>query len=303
MTHPNKEKNQSSYHSVSLLGKREPERKRTLGPSKIYKKSVSKSLVYRSLKIDRDGYVGFKVTYSGKGGKGNYNRCRVSIILIPEISLIRNYRAIAGAIARATHGEVYTCSYSAIDGLNSRIISLILDRASYRKSKIKEIDIVSQSSEILNLLRDRLSLIDAFSETVGCSQLPIETPALSESSGDILEDAPASSPDEIPLYESVDKKPSLTRIVRRRVNLIKVTGSRSVPDKNPGLFTKLIGAVLGKMGGLFRPSPERVGGVDQTKSVFEIQESIYVIDKKLSFDNPFHCDIMAKGMLSKQNTQ
>ena len=303
MTRQSKRENFNAKGIAADRPKNKPDGERTLRARKIYKKSVSKSLVYRSLKVDRDGYVGFKVTYSGKGGKGNYNRGRVSMILIPEISLIRNYRAIAGAMARATRGEVYTCSYTAVDGYNNKIISLILGRASYRKSKIREIDIVSQSSEILNLLKDRLSGIDALVENVDFSQAPIETPVPSDASGETLEEAPPSSPDVTPLYVSVDEKPSSTSNVKRRVNLIKVSGSRSASERKSGFLSQFIGAVLGKMGGLFRSSPGRVSSEDHTKSIFEIRENTYVIDKKLSFDNPFHCDIMAKGMLNKQKTQ
>ena len=251
--------------------------------TKSYRKSVSKSLVYKSLKIDGDGYAGFKVTYSGKGRPGNYNKSRVSVILIPELSLIRGYRPIAGAIARVTKGEVYTCSYSDREGVNDRIISLIIDRSSYIKSKIRQVDIISQNAEILRLIKERLTGIDKLSDS-HCGRLSIETPDLVDSG--------ATNCPEIDTHKPYR---------RRNVTLIKVNGkdTSSEPRKS-GFIASVLGTVVSKIGRMFK-SPEKSVAEPQEKadSIFEVQERSYNFDKKLKFDDHFHCDIIAKGMLGQ----
>jgi hypothetical protein len=255
----------------------------TSNVAKAYRKSVSKSLVYKSLKIDGDGYAGFKVTFSGKGRPGNYNKSRVSVILIPELSLIRGYRPIAGAIARVTKGEVYTCSYSDREGVNDRIISLVIDRSSYIKSKIRQVDIISQNAEILRLIKERLAAIDRLSDS-HCDRLSIETPDLVDS------------------VSNINPKNETHRPHRRRnVTLIKVNGKDTASEpRKSGFIASVLGTVVSKIGRMFKSPEKSLPETHETAdSIFDIQEKSYNFDKKLKFDDHFHCDIIAKGMLGQ----
>ena len=254
-------------------------------PSRKYKKSVSKSLVYRSLKVDKDGYVGFKVTFSGKGGRANYDRTRVSLILIPEISLVRSYRPIAGAIARATKGEVYTCCYNISGSPNDQLIESIVNRVRYVKSKLRRIDVISQSSEMLHLFRDRLSLFDESTEKV--AETLIDTPDGDESN------PMAAELLHLPVPSTIRRK--------RRIFLIRIGGREKRGDCNKSnSISSIFRSVVSKIGSfLFDLSAKKNSDPmpRAQSSPFDFYEKHFFANENLSFENPFHCDIIAKDML------
>ena len=268
------------------------DKKATSSSRRDYKKSISTSLVYRSLKVGNAGYVGFKVTYSGKGGHGNYDRSRLSIILIPDISVVRGYRPIAGAIARATRGEVITCSYTGCGGQNDRLIDLIINRSKYMKSKLRWIDVISQNDEILETFKQRLSMVDKLSAAMDA--VHIETPE-GEKVDLSFQDAPAS-PLAVPLHVNV----KANVVKKRRVQLIKISTKRekSAVD-GKGLVSRVMSRVFGKLGRIFSGSPEPQQKQELTESVFAIHEKAYKVDEKLSFTNPHHCDLIAKDMFKQ----
>jgi hypothetical protein len=258
-----------------------------------YKKSISASLVYRSLKVDNDEYVGFKVTYSGKGGRGNYDRSRLSIILIPDISVVRGYRPIAGAVARATRGEVITCSYSAHGGHNDRLIDLIINRSKYVKSKLRWVDIISQNDEILEEFRRRLLAVDKLSDALDAVQ--IETPE-GDHHEESLQDAPAS-PVNVPMKVNVKHHSKKTR----RVQLIKISTRKDAQKgETKGLVSRMVSSVMSKLEKIFASPPEpREKNQFSVSGVFSISEKAYRVDDKLNFANPHHCDLMARDMLKQ----
>jgi hypothetical protein len=247
-------------------------------PFKKYKKSVSNSLVYRSLKVDKDGYVGFKVTFSGKGCRGNHDKSRISLIMIPEISLVRSYRPIAGAIARATKSEVYTCCYTLSGSHNEKLVESIINRVKQSKSKLRRVDIISQSSEILHLLKERLS--EASDKSQDVADTSIETPD-----------------GESPLHVcTVENKQSVKQIF-----LIKIDGRQ----KKSNTISSIFRSVMTKLGSIFARSDADVASkvTRNEKLPLEVYERLYRVNEKLSFESPFHCDIIAKEILMVASTQ
>ena len=259
----------------------------------LYKKSVSSSLVYRSLKVDKDGYIGFKVTYSGKGRKGNYDLSRLSIILIPEISVVRSYRPIAGAIARATKGEVYTCCYTQFGQRNESVMSCILERVTHLKSKVRRIDVISQSSEVLEVFRERLSRMNHMCDARAEGANSIETPDQETISVQVSDHT--SAPKSV--TRAYSSKP-------RVVHLIKIN-SRAGTKRNENMLSSVFKTLLSKLVTIFGKGEEvddlNKGSNDET-SLFKILDQSYCINEKLNFSNPFHCDIIAKDMLGLQQT-
>jgi hypothetical protein len=246
----------------------------------IYKKSVANSLVYRSLKMEREGYVGFKVTFSGKGGKHITDRSRRSVILIPDIALARSYRPIAGAIARSTRGEVFTCGYSSAGTCDYNLISVFAQRVSNPRSKIRRIDVISQNHEILKVFKDRLSAVSA------------------------------TSTDLHPVYPSVELCDTGTVQVtsgtnrsyhERHVNLIRLDATPSLQSKShPKLkMASIFKSVIAKLSSIFgNPNKNQRIKPESESSIFRFSEWSYSINEHLSFDNPFHCDIIAQELLA-----
>lgn len=264
------------------------QKRRYSGSGRDYKKSVSNSLVYRSLKLDNDGYIGFKVTYSGKGTKVNYDRSRLSIVLIPDIHFIRAYRPFAGAIARETKGEVIVCTYSKQSGYNERLVSLIVNRTGYVKSKLRRVNIISENEGILELFKQRLAEIDRLSDRL--------VPVSSNQADESFEDAP-SSPNEEPAKVTVDSKEVKLK-KRRTVELIRIR-RREEKQAGSGSFSNLVKSVISRLGSLFvssSPGEDRKGA-DISKSVFEVKETKFKVNEKLHLSNASHCDIIAKEML------
>jgi hypothetical protein len=263
-------------------------KRRPSGSNRDYKKSVSNSLVYRSLKIDNDGYIGFKVTYSGKGTKVNYDRSKLSIILIPDIHFIRAYRPLAGAIARETKGEVIVCTYSTQAGYNERLVSVIVNRSRYVKSKLRAINIVSENEGILSLFKNRLQEIDQLSEKLVRS---IDTRVDLE---DSFEDAP-SSPSAVPRKVTVVNSKSK----KRHIQLIRI---RRREEKETGSsFSRIVKSVMSRLvSGLsvFTSSGDKPCP-DVPRGVFEVTEKKFKVNEKLSLSNAIHCDIIAREMLKR----
>lgn len=258
-----------------------------------YKKSVSHSLVYRSLKLDNDSYVGFKVTFSGKGRKGNYDRSRLSIILIPEISLVRSYRPIAGALARATKGEVYTCCYTPFGSRDDCVMSSIIDRLCYSRSKLRRIDVISQSSQVLSLFKERLSEVDNLFDRPESKTDSTETP------DNDLELYQAQKSDDQVAMGDITRRTSHRRVV----HLIKIDGrsssSASSGKRNPNPLASVFKSIVAKIGNMFaRREKEEKPDQEETESpVFTIIDLSYRISEKHNFANPFHCDLIAKEIL------
>jgi hypothetical protein len=128
--------------------------------AKGYKKSVSASLVYRPMKLEGSQHVGFSVLYSGKGRRDNadVDKNVLSLVLISDPKFLSAYRPLAGAIARESHAEVLCCAISDISEgvLNDRLIDSLTERMTYRKSKIRSLNVISENQGILDLVHTRL---------------------------------------------------------------------------------------------------------------------------------------------------
>lgn len=265
-------------------------KRRSSGSHRDYRKSVSNSLVYRSVKIDNDGYIGFKVTYSGKGTGGNYDRSHLSIVLIPDIHFIRAYRPLAGAIARETKGEVIVCTYSAQAGYNERLVSVIVNRTRYVKSKLRKVNIVSENEGVLELFKKRLAEIDELTEKVPMNSV--------DDSAAAFEDA-ASSPNAIPVKVTTREKEGKKRRSSRVVQLIRIR-RREDKKEGAGSFSSLVRSLVKRVGSFFSNSRSEKT-VDLSRSVFEVIEKRFKVNEKLNLSNANHCDIIAKEMLSRKH--
>ena len=239
------------------------------GSVRDYKKSVSSSLVYRSVKVEGSQYVGFKVTYSGKGNKhGNFNKTVLSIVLIPDINYIRSYRPLAGAVARKTKAEVVCCAFSQIESgvMNDSLIESLVSRVKHRKSKLQTINVISERSDVLELVKERLSKSEPLVEVYE------------------LEDAPLSSPERVEVSEKGKMK--------KRVKLIKIARDEKV---STGLVSRFLGSVVRGITSIFRSG-------DKAKKVMDfgnidIAETNFTINKDINLINNSHCDMIANLMI------
>lgn len=287
----------SKKHKHGISKKHHASRRRiSSGSKRDYKKSVSNSLVYRSLKFDKDSYVGFKVTYSGKGRLGNYDRTKVSVILIPDSSSSRGYRPIAGALARATKGEVLVCAYSSRGGYNEKLISMIVSRMKFAKSKIRSVSLISENRDVLAVFKEKLLQVDRLVESLdGNDQTaPISTP---DNLDDSFQDAP-TSPQAVPSHVALHVGKRMTDR-KRKVQLITMTRKGQPVADGPagGVITRIVKSIFGRLGGIFKSN----GGSpteSTSSSVFSIRESAYRVSDKLAFSNVNHCDLIASGMLA-----
>ena len=232
-----------------------------------YKKSVSTSLVFRSLKFDDDGYIGFKVTYSGKGG--SFKRNKMTVILIPDVNYHKSYRPIAGALARATKGEVMVCAYNKIGraGLNEQMIQTILDRV--RLGKMKSALFVSENEKILDHFKQKI--------------LP------KRSSDAAFLDAESGSPiipNKVVVSEKFSKKKS--------VKLVKISLQNEV---STGIVSKVVGIV----GKLFGRTSGPIAKEDELEvsGLYTFQKTHYHVDTRWNMRNNAHCDLIAKDILAK----
>ena len=264
-------------------------KRRSSGSHRDYKKSVSNSLVYRSVKIDNDGYIGFKVTYSGKGTGGNYDRSHLSIVLIPDIHFIRAYRPLAGAIARETKGEVIVCTYSTQAGYNERLVSVIVNRTRYVKSKLRKVNIVSENEGVLELFKKRLAEIDELTEKV-CA----------DDSAAAFEDA-ASSPNAVVPAKVTTREKEGKKRRSRIVQLIRIRRREDKKETGGGSFSSLVRSLVKRVGSFFSASGSSEGTIDLSRSVFEVIEKRFKVNEKLNLSNANHCDIIAKEMLSRKH--
>ena len=293
------------HHAIQKKHHVHAEQRRRLssGSKRDYKKSVSTSLVYRSLKFDKDGYVGFKVTYSGKGVQGNYNKSNISVILVPDLNFIRAYRPIAGAIARATKGEVLACSYSSRGGINEMLISLIIERMKFVRSKLRSVNLISENQDILELFRSKLNEVDRLVDSSSKSEnVPLETPE-GESVDDSFQDAP-SSPQAIPRKITVSTKQHPHQTKKRRVQLIRISRRGDKKDASghqTGVLSRLVKSVFGKLGSIFTRSSTMEAKMPESK-FFQIDDKFYKINDKLNFGNASHCDLIAGDMLGIVHT-
>ncbi len=230
--------------------------------------------------------MGFKVTFSGKGGRGNHDRSRISLILIPEISLVRSYRPIAGAIARATKSEVFTCCYTLSGSQNEKLVESVINRIKFTKSKLRKVDVISQSSEILKLFKERLSQVDGLSDDFHLTGTCIETPD-----------------GELPLQVStIQNKKSTLGKNKRQIFLIRIGGRQ----KKSNTISSIFKSVISKLGSIFARNEvddKSASTTSQESSPFEIFERQFHANEKLSFENPYHCDIIAKELLLVASSQ
>lgn len=237
-----------------------------------YKKSVSTSLVFRPLKFDQDGYIGFKVTYSGKGGKGNVSN-KFTIILIPDVNFNKSYRPIAGALARATRGEVLVCAYNKVTrpGLNEQMIQTIVDRiGKVGKGKVKSTVLMSENERILDLFKERMTTV---------------LPGAEAEFVDVH-----SSPKKISVETTKLGSPKKRR---RNVKLIRISLDKPV---NVGIVSRMMGAVKR----LFVKPEETLDpntNIVENSGRFQFCKTVYSVDGRLNLRNANHCDLIAADIL------
>ena len=263
----------TKFLTARVIEKNRPKQRRA---SRDYKKSVSTSLVFRPLKFERDGYIGFKVTYSGKGSKANIDRRRLAVILIPDVNFNKSYRQIAGALARATQGEVLVCAYNKVTkhGLNEQMIQTILDRVRFEKSKIKSALFVSEDEKILDLFKQRLAEEDLH--------------------GNLREEAFVDAESGSPLSNRVEVVVK-SFIQKRTVKLVKISLEK---DKPGGLLAKVVGSLMKGIGRLLGSNKQVVERVELS-NFLTLQKSHYLVDSRLNMRNPSHCDLIAVDILKK----
>jgi len=264
-----------------------------------FKKSVSPSLVYRALKIDRNHYVGFKVTYSGKGNKsGNFDKRTLSIILIPDVNFVRSYRPFAGAIARATRAEVICCAYQRLESreFDEKLIESIVMRVGQSKSKLRKINMISENPRILETVKTRMhaSMNPAIAITT-----PTEL---------LLEEAPLSSPD---MHHHSKASGELKK---KKVTFFKIS-RKATETKNRGIVKRMFSSVVSGLGKLFGTGSS-VGisvaeaGTDSGESPVMVDENIFEcinknfeINHNINLINPNHCDLVANMMMTMISTK
>lgn len=143
-------------HSGSMIHKA-GEKVSKLPIASNYKKSVSPSLVYRPMKLAGSSHVGFSAVYSGKGRKdsGEVSSSVLSLVLISDAKFLNAYRPLAGAIARDSKAEVLCCAVSEDD----RLVDSLVERLRFGKSKIATLNVVSENSSVLDLVKERLAAV------------------------------------------------------------------------------------------------------------------------------------------------
>jgi len=291
-------KSQGSGHHRFILShmiSKKPEAIGNPSPTKNYKKSVSPSLVYRPLTLEKRQYVGFKVTYCGKGNRSvNFDRRKLSVILIPDVNYIRSYRPIAGAIARQTRAEVICCAYQRIEtrALNEDLITRLVERVRFERSKLRSIDILSENDRLFDIFKQRLTVVsDAPTDGVVITTPTEELPSQIE-----LEEAPLSSPDK-PFLRSSNHGPRR----KKKVQFVQISRESS-ENTSPGLFKRMLSSIAN----LFRsqsPGESTQDTITNSSSNFDFIDRTFIINRNMNLSNSAHCDLIAKLMISEESAK
>ena len=261
-------------------------------PSANYRKSVSPSLVYRPLTLEKRHHVGFKVTYCGKGNRSaNFDKRRLSIILIPDENYVRSYRPIAGAIARQTRAEVICCAYQKLETnvLNEELITTLVERIRYERSKLRSIAILSENDNLFEIFKQRLCGRVDYS----VNGVEINTPTDELVPRQLeLEEAPLSSPE----------KPSPVLPRRKRIEFVQISREDSIDDSSRGIFKRVLSSLASSFGNLFRGKTSSVEKsqdcTSDSLSNFHFLNKTFIINRNMNLSNSAHCDLIAKLMAS-----
>jgi hypothetical protein len=287
----------SGHHRfiLSHMISKKPEAIGNPSPTKNYKKSVSPSLVYRPLTLEKRQYVGFKVTYCGKGNRSvNFDRRKLSVILIPDVNYIRSYRPIAGAIARQTRAEVICCAYQRIEtrALNEDLMTRLVQRIRFERSKLRSIDILSENDRLFDIFKQRLTVVsDAPTDGVVITTPTEELPSQIE-----LEEAPLSSPDK-PFLRNSNHGPRR----KKKVQFVQISRESS-ENPSPGLFKRMLSSIAN----LFRsqsPGESPQDTATNSSSNFDFIDRTFIINRNMNLSNSAHCDLIAKLMISEESAK
>jgi hypothetical protein len=282
-------------HIVRNLIEKGNKKSHTDVPRTNYKKSVSPSLVYRPLTLEKRQYVGFKVTYCGKGKRAaNFDRRKLSVILIPDINYIRSYRPIAGAVARQTRAEVICCAYQKIETseLNAELVDSLVERMRFQRSKLRSIQILSENERLFEILKQRLN------SPPSNNGVEITTPTEEISSQIELEEAPLSSPDLKP------NDPSFSRTRQRRIKFVQISREQTEPpNKSAGIFKRVLSSIKTTLGELFSSnhssnSTFEDDSISESNPSFHFSHENFLINRNMNLSNTAHCDLIAKLMMS-----
>ena len=268
-----------------------------VSPTKNYRKSVSPSLVYRPLTMDRRQHVGFKVTYCGKGNRAvNFDKRKLSIVLIPDVNYLRSYRPIAGAIARQTRAEVICCAYQKLETreLNEDLLTRLSERIRFERSKLRNVDILSENDRLFDVFKQRLTkLADSLTNGVD-----ITTPTEEQPTHLVLEEAPLSSPDK------PANIPGCHRARKKRIQFVQIS-RESLDTSSPSIFKRVFSSITSKFNDLFRAksAQEQVehSRVVTSSSNFDFVERTFIINRNMNLSNNAHCDLIAKLMMSESD--